>query len=282
MAKVLVTEQYLSDIGDAIRLKNGETTTYRPSEMADAIAGLNPIPTDVSAFTNDANYVAISDISPILSAGSQVATISTNGTTVSLYAPTPFSGNYNDLTNKPTNVSSFTNDAGYLTSSSTALNSYVPTSRTVNGKTLTANISLTNTDVGAAAASHAHGSITSAGAITANTALATNDRFVFSDNSDSSLLKRSSITIGSSTNYYLANNGTWQQIPTVSVTQSLTSGTTIGTVNGTTLFAPTPYNDSALVARVAAIEDLEWVKYYSGRNNPVSSLGQNGDIYLQY
>lgn len=26
-----------------------------------------------------------------------------------------FSGDYNDLTNKPTNVSAFTNDAGYLT-----------------------------------------------------------------------------------------------------------------------------------------------------------------------
>ena len=30
--------------------------------------------------------------------------------------PAGFSGNYNDLTNKPTNVSTFTNDAGYLTS----------------------------------------------------------------------------------------------------------------------------------------------------------------------
>ncbi len=34
-----------------------------------------------------------------------------------LYAGNSFSGDYNDLTNTPTNVSSFTNDAGYLTSS---------------------------------------------------------------------------------------------------------------------------------------------------------------------
>lgn len=42
----------------------------------------------------------------------------------------------------------------------------VPTSRTVNGKALTSNISLTAGDVGAAAASHTHGMITSDGKLT--------------------------------------------------------------------------------------------------------------------
>lgn len=37
MSKVLVTESYLTDIGNAIRNKNGSTTKYKPSEMADAI-----------------------------------------------------------------------------------------------------------------------------------------------------------------------------------------------------------------------------------------------------
>ena len=37
MSKVLVTESYLTDIGNAIRSKNGSTTKYKPSEMADAI-----------------------------------------------------------------------------------------------------------------------------------------------------------------------------------------------------------------------------------------------------
>lgn len=40
MSKVLVTESYLSDIGDAIRAKNGGTTKYKPSEMAAAIKSL--------------------------------------------------------------------------------------------------------------------------------------------------------------------------------------------------------------------------------------------------
>lgn len=37
MSKVLVTESYLTAIGDAIRSKNGGSTKYKPSEMAAAI-----------------------------------------------------------------------------------------------------------------------------------------------------------------------------------------------------------------------------------------------------
>lgn len=40
MAKVLITEQYLQDVADAIRGLNGLTTTYTPAEMAAAITGL--------------------------------------------------------------------------------------------------------------------------------------------------------------------------------------------------------------------------------------------------
>ena len=37
MSKVLVTESYLTDIGNAIRAKNKSTDKYKPSEMAKAI-----------------------------------------------------------------------------------------------------------------------------------------------------------------------------------------------------------------------------------------------------
>lgn len=40
MAKVLITEQYLSDIADAIREKKASEDTYNPSEMADAIESI--------------------------------------------------------------------------------------------------------------------------------------------------------------------------------------------------------------------------------------------------
>ena len=40
MARVAVTDQCLKDIADAIRVKNGLTTKYKPNEMADAIENL--------------------------------------------------------------------------------------------------------------------------------------------------------------------------------------------------------------------------------------------------
>lgn len=48
MAKVLVTESYLTGIADAIRSKNGTSDTYTPSEMSEAI--LN-IPTGGNTYT---------------------------------------------------------------------------------------------------------------------------------------------------------------------------------------------------------------------------------------
>ena len=176
----------------------------------------------------------------------------------------------------PTNVSAFTNDAGYLTS-------YTETDPTVPAwAKASAKPTYTASEVGAAASSHVHGNVKNDGTITVNTSMANGDRLLFSDTSDSSKIKNTSITIGTSTTQYLANNGTWQNLPTVSVSQTLTSGTEIGSVNNTKLYAPTPYDDSALAARVTALEQLEWATYYSGRSNPSSSQGQNGDIYLQY
>ena len=40
MSKVLIEEQTLYDIGDAIREKTGEATTYKPGEMATAISSI--------------------------------------------------------------------------------------------------------------------------------------------------------------------------------------------------------------------------------------------------
>ena len=41
MAHVLITEQYLADIADAIRAKLGVSDTYLPSEMSDAIESIS-------------------------------------------------------------------------------------------------------------------------------------------------------------------------------------------------------------------------------------------------
>lgn len=71
-----------------------------------------------------------------------------------------------DITKINVNGTSYNiKDANAATSSHTHSN-YVPTSRTVNGKALSANISLTAADVGAAASNHTH---TGLGAITLKT-----------------------------------------------------------------------------------------------------------------
>ncbi len=57
-----------------------------------------------------------------------------------LYAGNSFSGDYNDLTNTPTNVSSFTNDAGYITSAGlNTLNGAYNQGGPGLGRTITAN-----------------------------------------------------------------------------------------------------------------------------------------------
>ena len=60
MSKVLVNESSLTGIADAIRGKNGETTTYKPSEMAAAITAISgggpEIPESAFVISGDCNY----------------------------------------------------------------------------------------------------------------------------------------------------------------------------------------------------------------------------------
>ena len=82
------------------------------------IPAIPTVPTNVSAFTNDAGYLTSFTEQQVLTISNDTVFL-TGGSYVKL--PQGFSGNYNDLTNKPTiptvptNVSAFTNDAGYLT-----------------------------------------------------------------------------------------------------------------------------------------------------------------------
>ena len=102
------------------------------------------IPTNVSAFTNDAGYITANDVPAyqVLSISNDTIFLSNGGYAVlpagfdgdynSLTnRPDLFSGDYNDLTNTPqipqvpTNVSAFTNDAGYVTESMLTTENYI-------------------------------------------------------------------------------------------------------------------------------------------------------------
>ena len=66
-----------------------------------------------------------------------------------------------------------------------------------------------HTHSGYAASDHAHGQITNAGAVTTTVTVASSDRILISDNSDSSKVKGGPVFDTGSTTYYLTKAGTW-------------------------------------------------------------------------
>lgn len=61
MAEVLVQDSSLQDIADAIREKNGTETTYKPSEMGDAVreisgGGGGGVPPEALVLTENCSY----------------------------------------------------------------------------------------------------------------------------------------------------------------------------------------------------------------------------------
>ena len=118
----------------------------------DSIPIIPIIPTNVSSFTNDANYITSADIPAIptnlssftndagyLTSYTEQQVLSISHDTIYLTGgsfaklPAGFSGSYNDLTDRPdiptipTNVSTFNNDAGYITMDSIPAIPTVPT-----------------------------------------------------------------------------------------------------------------------------------------------------------
>lgn len=149
-----------------------------PVFTASAASGISS--SDISAW-NGKSTVSVSQKT---SSGTNIADITINGTTTQLYAPQGGGGTITDVTQNgtsvvsggvaavtvPTKVSDLTNDSGFITTETdptvpswakqASKPSYtaaevgaVPTTRKVNGKALSADISLTATDVSALPAS---------------------------------------------------------------------------------------------------------------------------------
>lgn len=112
--------QLLSISNDTIRLSNGGFVKL-PAGFNGQYSSLTGAPTNVSAFSNDAGYLtSFTEIDGSVTNELQALSISndtirlSNGGFVKL--PAGFNGQYSSLTGAPSNVSSFANDAGYLTS----------------------------------------------------------------------------------------------------------------------------------------------------------------------
>lgn len=132
--------------------------------------------------------VGEASVTQVQTSGTKIATVSIDGTSTDIYAPSGGSS-----------ISPYTsNPAMDGTASAGSSDNYARGDH------------VHPTDTGRASSTHTHGSITNAGAITSDTTVASGDKLVIADNSDSSKLKRSGITFGSSTTTFLRNDGTWQ------------------------------------------------------------------------
>lgn len=116
------TSDFLTKSGLLSSTGNSTTNTMHQSAITAALynkADKTDIPTKTSDLTNDSGFIT-TETDPVFT--NSVAHEITSTDITNWNNKSTFSGNYNDLTNKPTiptvptDVSSFNNDAGYLTS----------------------------------------------------------------------------------------------------------------------------------------------------------------------
>jgi len=124
---------------------NGQSNTITLPNKSGTVALLDDIPsipTNISSFTNDSGYLTASDI----------ASVMTYKGTKANYAALPSTGNTTgDVWHLTDTGAEWAWDGSAWQELGTAidLSGYVPTSRTINGKALTSNITLSASDVGA-------------------------------------------------------------------------------------------------------------------------------------
>ena len=102
-------QQVLTMRSDTVFLTGGSYVVL-PAHFDGLYSSLRNVPNGIGSFANDAGY--LSREVQVLSLRHDTLFL-TGGSFVKL--PSDFSGNYNDLTNKPTALSRFTNNVGYIT-----------------------------------------------------------------------------------------------------------------------------------------------------------------------
>ena len=223
------------------RTVNGKALSSNISLSASDVGALpdtTSIPTATSDLTNDSGYITISDVpeAPVLSVNGSTGTVELTATDVGAQEEITAtgilkgdgSGGITAAVSGTDYIASLTSGTGISVSGATINHSNSVTAATAGTSSATSGSSLavpyitydaqghitgsgthTHTVSGFAASTHAHGDITSAGDITTTATIASGDRIVINDES-ASKVTNSSITFGTATTTFLANNGTWQ------------------------------------------------------------------------
>ena len=317
MAKVIITESYLEDIADAIRNKMGSSsTTYYPSQMAEAIMAieggstpiidsLNITPIESEQIFNSSN---IDGYKPVTVAainstyvGSGIGRKSSSDLTVSNNTVTAPAGYYSAAASKSIATMTLPTAA-----TSSATSGY--TSKATIGRSTTAqyiNIPPGYNSAGAyyVISAVANGSATAPATISGTAASITRGTntltftktvsvtptvsagYISSGTAgNSSVSLTASVTTKAAATYHPSTTN-----QTISASQYLTGAQTITAVTTTNLSASNiisgvtikvgDSSDDDCVASVTG--NVTFQKYYTGSSVPSSSLGNNGDIYLQ-
>lgn len=223
------------------RTVNGKALSSNISLSASDVGALpdtTSIPTATSDLTNDSGFITISDVpeAPVTSVNGSTGDVELTASDVGAQEEITAtgilmgdgSGGITAAVSGTDYIASLTSGTGISVSGTTINHSNSVTAATAGTSSATSGSSLdvpyitydaqghitgsgthTHTVSGFAASTHAHGNITSAGDITTTATIASGDRIVINDES-ASKVTNSSITFGTTTTTFLANNGTWQ------------------------------------------------------------------------
>ncbi len=250
MAKVLVTESYLTAIANAIRNKLGGSAAYKPSQMADAISS---IPTGGSGKPEQTKNATPSETAQTIKPDSGYTLSSvTVGAISSTYVGSGVARK--SSSNLTASGATVTVPAGYYSSQA---------SKAVAAATqATPSISVSSAGLITASATQ------TAGYVTAGTKSATKQ---LSTDSGSTVTPTKSSQTVSVSGKYMTGNVVVNAIPAAYIT---TTDATAGA--GDILSGETAYVNGSKVTGTLQVHN-----YYTGTGDPSSATGNNGDLYLK-
>ena len=257
--------------GDSLPSQTGNSGKFLTTDGANA--SWANIPEEV--FVATYNSTSFSDIATAYNAGKTIICKNSSGNYCLLYRA--------DNSRFDFALPSTTGFSWYYVDSThwwTAGSTFVPSTRTINSKALSSNITLDASDVGAAASSHTHGNIQNNGTLqTTDVTIANGDKLVITDAdaTTANQVARASIVFdGSTTNKYLSPKGTWENIPSDKIFIATYDTTTYSDIfaaynAGKICFVKYPDIDGGSFAPLIRIDTNNNVAYFTESQSSITT-----------